>query len=281
MKINDNQGSTFVKKFVTGPTVFTNILVNPTMKEAQDYGLGYITEEPNYLSKTEEGTPRIDIVVYGKVVDNPDIIVSNKYAITAENMLSSTGKTCYLRYNGITSWADSEEDLPDWFKQGEYRKALRGEEAFYDFFLAFNNTNFNDLTVFEISKDDYKKMFSGDFSELKLVNNLPDFKWQWICYIDEYNDKLYNKIYRNKSFKHWETTPYLYNSIDKVGSKVEWSKYIDFIVNVDVNNRFNPIYISNNCEIYTLDEIKAKLESGEEVTKPVFNESKKSDNLPF
>ena len=52
-------------------------------------------------------------------------------------MLSSTGKTCYLRYNGITSWADSEEDLPDWFKQGEYRKALRGEEAFYDFFFSF------------------------------------------------------------------------------------------------------------------------------------------------
>ena len=280
MKFVEQQESTFEKKFITGPAVFNNILINPTAKEAQEYGLKWIEEDPVYTGQTEEGKSKVDIVVYGKHIDNPDIWVNFKLTLVAENIVSQKGKECWINFKGTTTWVEKEEDLPDWFKIGEYRKALKGEESFYKFITAFSNINVGSMEEGESileTKESLANLFKGKFDDLKFANTLTGNKVQLLCYVDEYNDKFYQKVYTNEFFKHWQTNVYLYESKEKKGN-VEWPYYIDYITKVDPNSKFNPTVIDYAPTILTLKEVKERVSKATSST-PIVNTS--GSDLPF
>lgn len=71
----------------------------------------------------------------------------------------------YINTSGSCSWADDENNLPDWFKRRKYRKAYIGEEELYDFLRVWlGKLNYKDEdTKLQI---DWKKLMKGKVDEI-------------------------------------------------------------------------------------------------------------------
>lgn len=292
------------KKYITGPVVVNNILINPTLAEAREYGIGWMQDEPVYVGEAEyDGKTKkyVDIVVYAKPVDDDTVDPLNwKFRLVQGDRLSRTGKIQYINHKGVTSWVEKEEDLPDWFKGGEYRKALQGEEELYKFIIAFNNFNVGQFestdSVIE-SIDSLKMLFAGNFNDLKFANTLTDNKIQVIASVitKEASDKdgnavtrYYQQVWNKEFFRHWETTPYLYEGKDSEGKvkkgRVEWDYYIDYIVNADPNNRFDPDVITDTPKVWaTKEELRLEIENNVGKTPQDLADKapEATDDLPF
>jgi len=274
-----------VRNFITGPVVVNNVLINPTLDEAKEYGINWIQNEPVYIGEVEyDGVKKkfVDIVVYAKEIETGTIL-NWKFKLVAGDKLSKSGKTQYINYKGVTSWVEDPKDLPSWFVTGDYRKALAGEEELYKFIIAFNNFNVGTFdttdSVLE-DKESLQELFKGNFNDLKFANTLIENKVTVVAYIQENDegDKFYNRVWNKEFFRHWEKTPYLYESKEKKG-RVEWEYYINHIVNVDPNNRFDPDLITPELKVWTSDEVKLALDKKkEEIPNEIPNTS---DDLPF
>ena len=296
MNFTEQKESTgFKQSFITGPVVVDNILINPTLQELKDYGVGYLNNEPNYVGENND-VKYVDITCWAKSVTDPAIILNWNIRLNAANITNQAGdKTCFINDKGNTSWAADIESLPEWFKTPGVRKALQGEEQFYSFLSAFNNIVFrkddNTLSIME-SQDSLNALFNGKFGDLKGANTLRGNKVKLIVGLREKDEKFYHQVYNKQFFKHWDEKPYLYESAEKKGY-VEWPYYINYLINVDVNNKFNPVIWSGTEEIYNLDDVKEKYativksEPGDfgittfETKQPEFKPTTGVDDLPF
>lgn len=75
-------------------------------------------------------------------------------------------KKQYINSVGVTTWSDSEDNLPDWFKERSYRVAKSGEEELYGFVVAWlNKLDRKDPDT--LLSFDFKKLINGDVRELK------------------------------------------------------------------------------------------------------------------
>ena len=74
-------------------------------------------------------------------------------------------KKQYINNVGVCSWADDENNLPDWFKSREYREAYVGEEDFYSFLRTWlGNLDYRDAdTVLQL---EWKKLMRGNLRDL-------------------------------------------------------------------------------------------------------------------
>lgn len=85
--------------------------------------------------------------------------------IKPEEVGTKVPKKQYINNIGVTTWADTEANLPDWFKERPYRVAKVGEEELYAFVIAW-------LSKLERRGEDaslsfnFKKLVSGDVKEL-------------------------------------------------------------------------------------------------------------------
>ena len=275
----------FKQSFITGPVVVNNILINPTLQELKDYGIGYMQNEPNYNGE-KDGVKYVDITCWGKSVTDPTIILNWNIRLSATNISNQAGdKFCFINDKGNTSWAADLDSLPTWFRTEGTRKALQGEEQYYSFVNAFNNVIFKKddaiISVLE-SKDALNALFAGKFGELTVANGYKNNKIKLIVGIREKDDKFYHQVYNKQFFHHWSDNPYLYESAEKKGY-VEWPYYINYLINVDINNKFNPVIWSGTEEIWNIDDVKAKY-AETVTTEPELPEFKQQDpisDLPF
>lgn len=151
------------------------IAVNPDREELSALLGTEIEKDPEYLGEFQEkdadGNPtglpatKLNITIWVQ-----DVKTNGKYAVRFslidKEMISKKGKPQYINSLGNTTWVDSEENLPDWFKKREYRKAKVGEEQLFSFMRNWlGKLDYKDAeTTLEL---DWKKLMNGNTKEIK------------------------------------------------------------------------------------------------------------------
>src|SRR5680860_1179435 len=124
------------------------IAINPDKEEYEKKQLGRPLDEGKeleYLSESDEGVTKLRIDVYledvNEKVEEGAFKKRFKIAYFLENKErenKDATRQQYINCVGTTSWADSENNLPDWFKgedgvERSFRIAKSGEEELYTF----------------------------------------------------------------------------------------------------------------------------------------------------
>ena len=113
------------------------IAINPTNEEYKDILGIELSEESkatNYLGETRDGNTYLRVDVWMQEVKNKENFKVSFFLEDRERENRDGTKKQYLNSVGMTSWADDENNLFDWFKENrEYRVAFIGEEDLYDF----------------------------------------------------------------------------------------------------------------------------------------------------
>ena len=113
------------------------IAINPTNEEYKDVlgiELNEDSKATNYLGETRDGNTYLRLDVWLQEVKNKENFKVSFFLEDRERENRDQTKKQYLNSVGMTSWADDENNLFDWFKENrEYRVAFIGEEDLYDF----------------------------------------------------------------------------------------------------------------------------------------------------
>ena len=113
------------------------IAINPTNEEYKDVlgiELGEDSKATNYLGETKDGNTYLRVDVWLQEVKNKENFKVSFFLEDRERENRDQTKKQYINSVGMTSWADDENNLFDWFKENrEYRVAFIGEEDLYDF----------------------------------------------------------------------------------------------------------------------------------------------------
>ena len=113
------------------------IAINPTNEEYKDVlgiELGEDSKATNYLGETKDGNTYLRVDVWLQEVKKKENFKVSFFLEDRERENRDQTKKQYINSVGMTSWADDENNLFDWFKENrEYRVAFIGEEDLYDF----------------------------------------------------------------------------------------------------------------------------------------------------
>lgn len=180
IKGNQRETTEFKNQLYTGFTVVTVKAVNPTKSELNKL-LGKEDSDEDkpieYLGEDKEGNKRIRLVFWLHDEKLDKLFPYSFNLVQKERTNKDGNKNQYINSVCMTSWADEEANLQDWFtkfldKQKEeigtktFRKALVGEEELGTLLRAWlGRLNWNDAgTTVEV---DTSKLFDEDYSELK------------------------------------------------------------------------------------------------------------------
>jgi hypothetical protein len=160
----------FVKK--TGFFEGSVVCVNPDREKLEQLLGTQLEKDPEYLSEDEKGNTQLQLAVWAKDVMTGelrsvrfflrDVVVENS---VKEGDDSKKRKKQYINSVGDTTWADSEANLPDWFKKREYRTARDGEAEMYNFMKTW-------LSDLDLRNDqarlsfDWNKLMRGNVREI-------------------------------------------------------------------------------------------------------------------
>jgi hypothetical protein len=146
------------------------VAINPTNEEYKDVLGIELSEESkatNYLGETRDGNTYLRVDVWLQEVKNQENFKVSFFLEDRERENRDQTKKQYLNSVGMTSWADDENNLFDWFKENrEYRVAFIGEEDLYDFLrtwlgqLDYRSAE-TTLTL------DWSKLMRGNVKDLK------------------------------------------------------------------------------------------------------------------
>lgn len=145
------------------------IAVNPTAEEYADV-LGIELKEGSkateYLGTSNDGNTTLRLDFWLKEVKSGDKFKVNFFLEHKEKTNKDQTKKQYINNIGITSWADDENNLPDWFKGRDYRVAKVGEEEMYGFLRTWlGNLNYRSENV--VLDIDWKPLMRGNVREIK------------------------------------------------------------------------------------------------------------------
>lgn len=172
-------------KFWTGVIPYRVVAVNPTLAELNKFGVEYLQNEPEYISRQDFGKGEVvnSIVDFWvQSVKNPDlpedldILTNIRFRINHEEWEGSkTGKVKYInKYGRVSGWKAEGEDLSGdkyWLNEGA-RVMRKGEEELHKFLFAWLNMTYDTKNKsFDECLLDINKLIKGDFSELKEVVN--------------------------------------------------------------------------------------------------------------
>lgn len=181
-------------KLYKGIAAFNILAVNPNKAELETILGKEIENEPEYVSKTEEGKEQVRVVFYAKtapeakVNNGIDLMVPISFILTKDFRVGQTSNKCQVidKY-GRTAWATKEElqskSIPQYSSgpariSPEYRPAWQGEEFLVDFLIQWLNIPGPDAYKDKawVMKDnpedsevslDMDALFKGNVSELK------------------------------------------------------------------------------------------------------------------
>lgn len=167
-EIPQGGSSNYVKK--VGIFEAKVIAINPSIEEYKEV-LGIDLQEDSksteYLSVGTDGTSKIRIDVWLQDVKNEE----NKEKLTfwledTKKENKDRTKKQYINNIGVSSWASSEDNLPAWFVERDYRVAYVGEAEFVEFLRMW-------LSGLDFRHEDtelmleWKKVIAGNLKEWK------------------------------------------------------------------------------------------------------------------
>jgi len=145
------------------------VAINPTIEEYKET-LGMELKEDSkateYLSVSAEGAAKIRVDIWLQDVKGGDKFKVVFFLEDTKKQNKDKTKKQYINNIGISSWADSEDNLPAWFSKRDYRVAYVGEDEFVSFLRTW-------LGGIDYSKDsaelilEWKKVIAGNLKEWK------------------------------------------------------------------------------------------------------------------
>lgn len=186
-------------KMYKGMAAFNIVAVNPTKGELEALTGREIENEPEYISKTEEGKDQVRVTFYAKTAPDAklnngiELLIPISFILTKDSKVGQTsGKYQIIDKFGRTAWATEEElkskVIPQYASgpaniSVDYRAAWQGEEFLIDFLIQWLNipspTTYKDKVwvMKENSEDsevslDMEALFKGDMKELKELVSL-------------------------------------------------------------------------------------------------------------
>lgn len=148
---------------------------NPTKDELSEYLGADIETEPEYVKETREGNTRATIKVW---LENGDLKMPVQFMLEDVEATNKDGdKYQWVNQVGMSSWAATEAELPDWFTKftdkdknvtgkKTYRKAFKGEADLMNFLKNVLNKGSNFFSSETDILLDMKKVFRGNFLEI-------------------------------------------------------------------------------------------------------------------
>jgi len=145
------------------------IAVNPTAEEYADV-LGRQLKEDSkateYLGTSKDGNARLRLDFWLEEVKSQEKFKLTFFIENKEKENRDGTKKQYINNIGRCTWADSENNLPAWFKERENRVAFVGEEDLYNFLRAWlSNIDFSKKTA--TLQLEFNKLIKGNIKELK------------------------------------------------------------------------------------------------------------------
>lgn len=145
------------------------VIINPSIEEYSEV-LGITLPEESkateYLGESKEGNTYLRLNIWLKDIKTGEIFQAPVSFYLEDKIRENKEgtKIQYINNIGSTTWADDENNLPDWFKKYPYRKANTGEEELYEFLRTWINIDTRkaeaDLSI------DFKKLMKGNVKEL-------------------------------------------------------------------------------------------------------------------
>lgn len=153
-------------EFVLKTGVFegTVVAVNPSKEELCElWETDKIEKEIEYTKETKDGDDAVSLSFFLKDTEG-GLHNVRFFLVDKERENKDKTKKQYINLSGATSWADSKNNLQDWFTAKENRIAKVGEEELYGFLRSWLNLldwNTNEEFL------DTKKLFKGNVKELR------------------------------------------------------------------------------------------------------------------
>jgi hypothetical protein len=141
------------------------VKINPTKEELEEL-LNTKFEgdkEIEYLGETEEGETKLSLSFWLQDVETQQVFNLRFFLVDKERENKDKTKKQYVNLSAACSWADSPNNLPEWFKKKEFRVAKVGEEELYEFLRSWlNQLDWNTNEDFL----EFKKLMRGNVKEL-------------------------------------------------------------------------------------------------------------------
>lgn len=151
------------------------VAINPDKERLEKLLNTTLEKDLEYLSEDENGVKKLSVVVWLQNVKTNKLKsvrfflkdVERKNTIK-EGDVGKKPKKQYINNVGMTTWAESESLIPDWFKEKGYRVAHEGEEELYAFITSW---------LSDLDLRDAEAALSFDWSKL-MRGNLKDITEQ-------------------------------------------------------------------------------------------------------
>lgn len=162
------------KKYVGFMEVDILPVVNPTLEQLQEMGFTYLDKEPEYLKevddKDKEGevtgsVKQLAITLFFK--NKAGEIFNTKFFLKDKVRWNKAGTAMqYVNSKGRGFYAESEDQLPEWFtKAGGVKEAKDGEADLVEFLANLLNKA-DRKKGFEVTIDNWKKLMDGNVKEI-------------------------------------------------------------------------------------------------------------------
>jgi len=150
------------------------IAINPTeedYKEVLGLELKEDSKATEYLGTNEHGNDFLRVDVWVEDVKTSKSESPERYKLVfflenKERENKDLTKKQYINNIGASTWTDDTNNLPDWFKEREYRVAFTGEEELYAFLRTWlSKLDYKkDATILEL---EWKKLMKGNVKDLQ------------------------------------------------------------------------------------------------------------------
>lgn len=162
--------TSFENNLEVGLFVAEVVAVNPSIEEYKEV-LGMELKEDNkateYLGESKEGNTTLRVDFWLKETKRENKLKKVSFFLENKERTNKDGsKKQYINSIGSCSWADDENNLPDWFKKREYRVAYTGEEDLYNFMRTWlGKLDFKDSEALLQLK--WKDLMKGNVKDIK------------------------------------------------------------------------------------------------------------------
>lgn len=145
------------------------VAINPTIEEYKsilNIDLKEDSKATEYISEDRDGVTKVRVDIWLKVVKTEDLQKVSFWLENTKKTNKDATKKQYINTGAISTWAASEDDLPKWFVERDYRVAYIGEAELVDFLrLWLGGLDFRDENT-ELMLD-WKAVMKGNLKEFK------------------------------------------------------------------------------------------------------------------
>lgn len=255
-----SDNTSFVK--ISGIVKVKEVLVNPTLKELQDYGVNWLSQEPDYLLNDDNGKGIIITFYYRldtsglnsdlmKLLES--VVLNHRNYVYNKVRYNNDGtKQQFINAFGQTTWAENEEAIPDTFNKEGMRPALVGEESLITSLKAWGDVRRSD----QCSIDTFPAIFKGNFTELKSLEKAwKTHKFKVLTGLKDKGEGKFSQVVYTRAFwRAYATTVRVRK--DNIYADVPFIEGIPLLLSQEYND-FKADYYTIPLKIWDMAELKS------------------------